>query len=770
MSSSMEPKKRHARAATIALIAALALTGCSQGPGGERLENRPPNVWLSSAPPAGSESHYKVHIFWGGWDPDGEIAYYEFVITDNEDGIFDPADTTTTEDGVSPWRKVFANDSVFTFSADVMADSTAQEMVTRFERSHTFFIRAVDRQGIPSLEPEYRSFTAWTLSPSVSITVPRQSGLAPAIVPPRATYRWKALDYVQELDEPQEPDSVRYILKEVASDHFADAVEYVRTHPHCGQWSPWLDYRAPGDSGKFWTTEVVDPGNYVFAVQAKDEAGAVTPVFDERHNVRRLTVDRPDTGPLLQVYNPYVGTVRTTVASTPVVIVDLPANVPIQFRWTADADSYAGIVTGYRYGWDVNDLDDPRQWAIDFTPFPSGRESAASSPPKVFHFGSHTFNVEVTDNNGLKSRVEIKVNVFAFTMEKPLLMVDDFEPNSPGLHLTNGEVPNDEEHDAFWDYVLGDVVGYSPAVDAISVRSGYPTPGLKLAQYKSIIWDVQGGHDLNWNVRPKFFDLVRFLPKDWSPSAGVKVEPNFLLLFLRAGGHLMVCGHQPLTQVLPLSWIGPRLRFPVILKYESPGDQDGNYVDQIQSGNAIGDETHAYRDACVNVLDVAYFNRPGNLRTRYESCAVDKLRSEDRRTEGLREMLPLDPRFPRLDLRREVAGPGLSYAEDVKGLSSEMYNPPYFAFCGVAELQLQRPCFEPIYGHGCLDEASPLFNAPVAFWSSTYADITPDEEGGVPARSVYFGVEPFYFEPSQVKEMMEIILFDEWELHQQPAN
>ena len=46
-----------------------------------------------------------------------------------------------------------------------------------------------------------------------------------------------------------------------------------------------------------------------------------------------------------------------------------------------------------------------------------------------------------------------------------------------------------------------------------------------------------------------------------------------------------------------------------------------------------------------------------------------------------------------------------------------------------------------------------------------YADVVPQGPAdGVAARSFYMGVEPFYFKPGQVKEMMEIILFEEWQL------
>ena len=80
--------------AFLAVVTALA-AGCAddQIVGRER-NNEPPQVWLSSAPPEGSVSGYTLHLYWGGWDPDGEISHYEWTVTNNEGGVFDPADTT----------------------------------------------------------------------------------------------------------------------------------------------------------------------------------------------------------------------------------------------------------------------------------------------------------------------------------------------------------------------------------------------------------------------------------------------------------------------------------------------------------------------------------------------------------------------------------------------------------------------------------------------------------------------------------------------------
>ncbi len=176
------------------VLAAAALAACSSDKlTGTHIANQPPTVWLSAAPPEGSTGTYTVHLYWGGWDPDGEIKRYEYLVTDNVSGVFDPADTTHVQ-----WKPVFANDSTFTFSADVLVDTTTTQQVTEFTRSHTFFIRSVDNQGQRSQRPAYRSFTSRTLSPRVVVSIPARNGYNPAEMPPIATFRWSATDYVND--------------------------------------------------------------------------------------------------------------------------------------------------------------------------------------------------------------------------------------------------------------------------------------------------------------------------------------------------------------------------------------------------------------------------------------------------------------------------------------------------------------------------------------------------------------------------------------------
>jgi hypothetical protein len=734
--------------------------GCSEDLGVKK-DNQPPTVWLSSAPPEGSTSTYTIQMFWGGWDPDGEISYYEYAVTDNDSGFFDPADTT----GRDKWHKVFANDSLFTFTADVVADSSdiggTMEPI-EFIRTHTFLIRAVDEEGMASAEPAYRSFTARTLSPEISIRVPVYTGLNPALLPPITKFTWEGRDYVDNVRISQDPDSVRWILVPRFENDvdWQNTLRYIRQNPDAKEWSKWHYYLAPMDSGKNWTTPPLEFGGYMFAIQAKDEAGAFTPVFDERRNVRRLLVSKRSTGPLLIANNGFIGTFKSTTATTSLSIVDMPANVPLIFEWSASAESYGGVVPGYRYGWDINDLNNDDQWAVDWTPFTA---TTAESPSQTWFFGTHTFHVEAIDNSGYVSRIGIKINIVPFTMERNLLVVDDFyeDPATAGWGVTRGALPSDEQHDDFWTNALINVDGYEPAIDMIEVSTNDPLPIDKLAQYKNVIWDTYGGYSLLSTSFPFLYDVIRFIPKDPDVTIVGRVQPNLLALFMAAGGHVLLCGQQPMTMVFNVQFLNNK-RFPFIFQYELRGDQDGNYDNQID--NPVGDRSFAYRDMCLDVMDIAYTNwnllrRPG---AQENGCGVTHLRVVDKRIDGLRECLPLDENFPLLTLRPECSSFGKAYAEDKAGLNDEIYNPPYFR-CGQLNLG-PRDCFEPIYGHGCLNQSSSIYNAPNAAWSLTFAHVDPDVDIGVstPARSAVWGFEPAYFDTTQTREALEYIIFEEW--------
>jgi hypothetical protein len=766
---------RYAVYPLIVFLAASSVCGCSREGtvtnGG--VPNLPPIVWLSAAPPEGSVGTYTIHLYWGGWDPDGEISRFEYLVTNNEAGVFSPSDTIG-----GTWLSVFSNDSTFIFSADERVDSTATGQVSEFARSHTFFIRAVDEEGMRSVRPAHRSFTARTLSPEVSIEVPARGPTSPgrwsvADLPPVTTYRWKATDFDDDTLLPEEPESVQVALVSTVpfNGGFGLTIDHLRTPAADGEWQPWMYYRAPDDSGKFWTSPPVEFGTYVFAVRAKDEAGAVTAVLDDM-NLRPVRISPAITGPRLTLANRYVGRKATTTCSTPVTIIDLPGGVLGEFTIAADASFYGGHVAGYRYGWDIADLDDPDQWEVDYTPFVG---SEATLPNRSFFFGTHTLSTEVIDDRGSCSRIEIKVNVIQFTLERNVLIVDDFRPDErqgsfPGFENPTGRgiLPNDAEHDAFWLDMVSNVSDFDPASDVLGV---WPTATSEvslalLARYKTIIWSLYGDVGQQSDF-PLLYEFIRYR-KQAVTAPGGKVQSDDLALAMAAGVHVMIAGNHPIQLVENRNY-AEDVRHPLILKYELEGGQTGSGPDL---NNPIGEESFGYKELCVDVIDYGYMNftrRRYHQQTPLYYCPVQAYRRVDSnslRDDTMRGANPLDPNFPPLELRDEVTQAGKAYQPSEKGLDAEVYNPAYFRIGQACQFvpSAPRPCFEPIYGLTCFDTQEPTYNQPVAFWTSAFADRVADAPGAIGARSVVFGFPPVFFKPEQVKPALEHIFFDEWQL------
>ena len=749
-------------------------SACSDDLVDKRNPNQSPTVWLSAGPPEGATSTYRVQMFWGGWDPDGEIDGYEYIVTDNETGTFDPADTVGVD-----WSPVSGNDSTFTFSADQPVDTlNSERQVAAFTRSHTFFIRSIDMQGARS-SIAHRSFTSRTLSPEVKIDVPSRYALNPAEIPPVSTFRWRAFDYVDDTDVRQSPDSVQWVLKSTVDfgGNFSRTINYLRDYRASAKdWQPWVWYNAPGDSGKFWTTPPQDLGTYVFAMRAKDEAGAVTPVLDEADNVRRVRVNELKNGPLMKLSNEYVGELRWTSCAPTLAILDTPAGVPLAFKVSGDASHYGGTVVGYRYGWDIPDLNDPEQWEIDLTPFLG---SEAPVPGRPFNYGTHTLTVEIVDNSNYCTRIQVKLNIVPFTLERSVLIVDDdITDEQPTSGWDNGGVhPNDAEHDAFWMHMASEVAGFDPQLDMVDTKLDI-LPLTLIAQYKSIIWNVYAANTQQQpNVRyALLYTYIKFRPKNPKDAQSTgKLYPNVLALAMAAGSHIMIAGRHPINLVVNRSedGEGKGLRFPVIWLYDLLGTQD-----EIDITKKVGDLSFAYRELCLETVDYALQSTSLWRRasgTNREVCPVSTVRqhggfSGSEREDTMREALSLDPDFPTLALRDEAAAPGQWYDPAVRGLDAEIYNPRYFERSSglpgsCQHVHSPRPCFEPVYGLGCIDTLEPTYNQPIAFWTSAFADrVAADVPGAVGAKSIVFGFPPVFFEETDFQPVMNHILFDEWQL------
>jgi hypothetical protein len=262
-------------------------------------------------------------------------------------------------------------------------------------------LAACDSVDGPAVSP-----SADTEGPYLTITVPPATGPAPAVAPPISTFRWETIDGAAD------PDLARWALVSV-DQHGGDwdaALEYIRDHPHAPEWHPWQSYRPHVDtgSGTSWTTPPLSfqDGRHVFVVQGKMASGAPSDDFDLARNARRVLIPS-DIYLRARLTSDFMDPIVATGPWTPPTQVGLPAWTPVEFRWTAHPGHDFEDAMAYRYGWDVENVDDETQWDVPFTPFDGGE---TCSPPMIFPPGTHTFHLDVINASGFVARIPVTID------------------------------------------------------------------------------------------------------------------------------------------------------------------------------------------------------------------------------------------------------------------------------------------------------------------------------------------------------------------------
>jgi hypothetical protein len=762
----------HARRGTAwlfgaALATLVVLFGCSEDViVGAGTENKSPEVWLSSGPVEGTTTGYQVHFYWGGWDPDGEIRNFEFVVVDGFPLGFHRQDTS----GLDKWSRTTVFDSVFKVSADDSAEDVTygSYVYTRSERTHTFFLRAVDLQGKRS-DPVFRSFTAWTLAPYIEITTPRPPSDRNATVTLGRVIKfgWRGTDPIDSPDNVQDPDSIRYMYHRVDSPGYGykpdyDIVNDLNENPwrYEANWSPWISYHAPGDSGRStWLgdDEVLElRRSHIFAVQAKDEAGAVSSIFTRGVNVRQFIVS-VTAAPLLTVTAPYLGGFRFMGTNFRPEKRDLPPGVQINFRWRGDASSYGGDIVCYQYGWDVADLNNPSDWGSDCSPYNLGCAA-------TWYSGVHTLYVRCVDNSNSETLGQIELDIVPFSMDRNLLWVDDFYSTNDFQQIDYA-VPREDEHDNFWLGHCNRTIGFDPARDVYdAVYGGYNSAPPKISligRYKNIIWTFNA--DLSTSM---YDDIIRFTPESMIGQSAIPI--NFLAIFLAKGGHLITEGRSDklagLAAILPV--VQSARGFPLNIKCELLGNTDGC------EGDTSSVNSYPYKDYCITMLDKI----DGPLRTDSD-MPMRRIRNYDcmypgavRTTDAWNDSVPGVP--SRLDLWSQILVAGRYFAPNEPSPRPggftyvEIYDPAYWMTQNGVTSQ---KCFHPIYRMQAKNTSSALNNTTVAVWVTKYAKIVPEVDSGiaVAAPSAHFGFELWFFDHTQCNTLMDAI-FRKWQILKTP--
>ncbi len=704
---------------------------------GQMKQNVKPLVHLTNGPLEGDTVQYQVHFYWLGYDDDGTIDHYELALVDGDPFGFNPEDTI----GADKWTRTISTDSLLIVTANEY-DTTVTinySLYALYDKTHTFFVRAVDNRGGVS-DVEYRSFTAYTLAPGMNITfpsnpMPGSSQFLANVI----TFVWQGKDPIDMPWNYQDVESVRYFCRQ----YYGYTVDDLNRDPGRFEswWSPWISRHAPDDSGSttvMGDDEILQIGrDYIFAVQGMDEAGAVTSVFSKYNNVRHFFVLEPS-GPLLTVKEPILGHVSFIGTDYDAAVYYVPTGFPLNFSWSGDASKYGGIVSTYRYGWDVGDLNDPTEW--DCSPNPL----IMAAPTKKFYSGVHTLYVESVDDFGAVTLAKIEISVVSATMERNLLWVDDFySTDFPQILYA---IPTESSHDQFWYEVCSRADGFDPDLDVFDTTEKSYIPFVpevqKIMKYKNIIWTyTSDDYVCAWG------GLVEFVPE-----SATQANPNLLLFYLTAGGHLWTNGKSDrnggLAAVLPA-----RRAFPINLRCEIWGTTTG-------CADTSGVTSFAYRDYCVNVLDKAFasFRNDVDIIRDIDYDAMQYAYKDENNAITLSH-----PELPDvIELWEEVTKEGRFFDPQVRGFFYlEVYNPGYWMSYTVSKTQ---SCFHPMYRMVARNSRSPIDDQVIAFWTTKHAHINPEVEGAIAAPSVHFGIPLWFFNREQVFAIADAI-FREWQIN-----
>jgi hypothetical protein len=465
--------------------------------------NRRPHVYVSGGPPQGGTSHYYITIYWRGVDSDGIVEHFLYAIDDTTD-----------------WIETRAAQDTFLFTADSLR--TGEE----FGRWHTFWIKAVDNLGAESV-PYYLTFDARTIAPRTTILSPTCDPegdiicQGPRMVGTSVRITWDGVD----------PDCSCPTKKPVGYTwRLFNTTDYCNC-PFGIENPDLLDLpdNIP-DSTSCWSepttdTEVqfsdLEAGAYwLFGVRAIDEAGAIEPDLRGNYNVIYFRTMPGWGAPVLRVYEgasqhtfPNDGQVWRKQAAV---------GGQICFGWEGDATAYGGEICGYKYGIDIEDLNDPDQWEIDWTLDITGVCMTFVEP------GTHYVYVKTKDCSSIEQLGTIEIEVVESLFDRDVLLVDDYFDT----------IPDDATHDAFMLQILSRCFQFTDSIYVFNTfkagAGGVPRelksveePSLsELMRYRLIIWDTDA-------TQNQFNTGIRRV-----------VDGGILDAYLNAGGRFWLFGRE----------------------------------------------------------------------------------------------------------------------------------------------------------------------------------------------------------------------------------
>jgi hypothetical protein len=553
MSQSGARRAARAAAALALVSAAIWPAACSKSPPFDPGPNQRPTIEVTQAPVNATQPFfYAYELRWAGYDVDGRIDHFRYAI--------DPPTQTVAE---TVWVNTTENRKSFLFHSDSLSTSADQTA----EGFHTIVLEAVDDRGAPSA-PVSRSFTSFTIAPTVQIVQPVLNHLFSPTFGPSFHMTWKGND--PDGRTSNQPVQYKFKMFSDAGSDFdflrvltdPDSVRR-RYAPHFSEWDS-----VGGDTTSFDFRDLIPGHHYVVVVVAIDEVGAYSPVMNFDVNMLYFNVSYAGLlGPKLTIYNDSFYYTASTGGGFPLdpaayIHAEAPAGFPIHFNWSATTEN-GSFVTGFRWMVDGNVGDEtPRtdeatdlvHWS-QYSPLSQSVSLPAITPSGASE--THFFYLEAQDNNQQISIVVVQYVVVRALFDRELLIVDDtrlLPDHKVGtcVDRPRGVWPTAAELDTFFFARGGKPWKCYPTgtLSPVGIFSGYAYDTLgtrflpqgtltlqQLAHYRHLIWYTDNKASLNINEPNVTLDPMSELR--WLSSPG---RSNPIGTWVTQGGQVWMFG------------------------------------------------------------------------------------------------------------------------------------------------------------------------------------------------------------------------------------
>jgi hypothetical protein len=433
-------------------------------------------------------------------------------------------------------------------------------------QAYLFLVRAVDSEGGLDPSPATIGFTQSTLLPSIFVDRPPLFDYLEAQpMPPTLSFgftgidpdgttgaptQWRFLWKYARYDDPGSPLGYSYCNTWYQYSQLGDELISFQD----SVWSSWIPYEADplNRTITFPQQPMYDQNGlriyYLFALQAMDEAGAVSLDLAYGQNVHNVYIST-SLAPELTVYEQYLGT-EVAVGINNLVNYEIVAGQPLNFSWYATAEAYFGEVVAYQYGWDIVDPADPNDpgWAVA----PGDTPAHLYAPERTFSNGDHTFVVQCWDNSDQMTRITYLLSVVPIpdpSMQYPLLLIDDVvDQNSNAWPAADGiPLDNDVFRDSFWEDVLtgsGGVLGFEWSRDVVDTES-QPLTYRDLVDYKAVLWTTR-------------YAAISFIAQTFQPAPDGSQPFNWLDAYQQRVGNVFMAGSRAMNEFIESrNWMIP---------------------------------------------------------------------------------------------------------------------------------------------------------------------------------------------------------------------